>query len=159
VVQAHGGEVKRLPSGLCCGALHAHAGELEAARERARRVVGAFRNSGAALLLTNSAGCGAALKEYGEWLKDDPVFAEPAESLSARARELSEWLAVREGPAYLPLSLRVGYDAPCHLLHGQGVSDAPVEVLCRVPELEVVTLPRADRCCGAAGTYGLLQRD
>lgn len=159
VVRAHGGELKRLPPGLCCGALHAHAGELDAARERARRVIIAFRNSGADLLLTNSAGCGAALKAYGEWLKEDEVYAEPAESLSARSRDVSEWLVSREGPAYRSLSLRIGYDAPCHLVHAQGVKNAPVELLQRIPDLEVVTLPRADRCCGAAGTYGLLQRD
>lgn len=158
VVQAHGGEVKRLPAGLCCGALHAHAGEMAAARVRARRVVVAFRNSGSELLLTNSAGCGAALKEYGEWLKDDSVYAEPAAELAARARDVSEWLIQRQEPAYLPLNARVGYDAPCHLLHAQGIRDAPLEMLRRVPGLDVVVLPRSDRCCGAAGTYGLLQR-
>jgi glycolate oxidase iron-sulfur subunit len=158
VVQAHGGEVKRLSAGLCCGALHAHAGEMAAARERARRVIVAFRNSGAELLLTNSAGCGAALKEYGEWLKDDGVYAEPAAELAARAQDVSEWLIQRAEPAYLPLNARVGYDAPCHLLHAQGIRDAPLELLRRVPGLEVEMLPRSDRCCGAAGTYGLLQR-
>lgn len=158
VVQAHGGEVKRLPGGLCCGALHAHAGEMASARERARRVIVAFRNSGSELLLTNSAGCGAALKEYGEWLKDDSVYAEPATELAARARDVSEWLIQREETAYLPLNMRVGYDAPCHLLHAQGIRDEPLEMLRRVPGLEVVMLPRSDRCCGAAGTYGLLQR-
>jgi len=158
VVQAHGGEVKKLPAGLCCGALHAHAGELEAARRRAREMIDAFRETGGAVLLTNSAGCGAALKDYGEWLKDDAVYAEPARELSNRVRDLSEWLVEREGPVYSRLDAKVAYDAPCHLLHGQRLDDPPLEVLRRVPGLEVVPLARSDRCCGAAGTYGLLQR-
>ncbi|NIQ54801.1 MAG: 4Fe-4S ferredoxin, partial [Gammaproteobacteria bacterium] len=68
VVRAHGARTERTPPGICCGALHAHAGELDVARALARRVVDAFEATDADLLLTNSAGCGAALKDYGAWL-------------------------------------------------------------------------------------------
>jgi glycolate oxidase iron-sulfur subunit len=158
VVQAHGHPTGSLRAGLCCGALQAHAGELEKAREMARRVVDAFELSRADVLVTNSAGCGAALKEYGEWLRDDAAYSERAEKLAASVRDISEWLAERPGSGYRPLELRVGYDAPCHLLHAQRISDAPIEVLGRIPDLEVVPLPRSERCCGAAGIYGLEHR-
>jgi glycolate oxidase iron-sulfur subunit len=158
VVRAHGARTVRLPAGFCCGALYAHAGELDRARELARRIIALFEKSGAGVLLTNSAGCGAAIKDYAEWLRDDPAFRERAARLAGSVRAVSEWLAERPGPRYRPLQARVGYDAPCHLLHAQGIDGAPVELLARVPELEVVRLPRADRCCGGAGTYGLTRR-
>lgn len=159
VVRAHGAEPDPLPAGLCCGALHAHSGELETARRMARRLIDEFDWHAGDLLVTNSAGCGAAMKEYGEWLADDPDYARRATILSRSVRDVSEWLADR-GPAdYGPIEGRVAYDAPCHLLHAQGVSDAPLELLRRIPGLEVVALPRADRCCGAAGIYALSQRD
>ncbi len=158
LVAAAGARPLRLPAGLCCGALHAHAGELEAARLLAREVIQAFEGSGAATLLTNSAGCGAALKEYETWLRDDPEFAGRAQTFSGRVRMVSEWLAGRAGNSYRSLQARVGYDAPCHLLHAQPNVAGPLPLLSRIPGLEVVPLPRSDRCCGAAGVYGLIQR-
>lgn len=159
LVLAHGAWIDRIPAGFCCGALHAHSGELKKARDMARQVIAMFEKSPADLLLTNSAGCGAALKEYGDWLRDDPEFAERAEAFSGQVRMVSEWLAKRRGPSYQALQARVGYDAPCHLVHAQRIDDQPVELLERIPELDVVRLAHADRCCGAAGVYGLTRRD
>lgn len=158
VIHAHGHPTVSLERGLCCGALQAHAGELEAARKMARRVIDAFEAARAELLVTNSAGCGAALKEYGEWLREDPEYRERAERLAVSARDISEWLGERSSPPYRAIEMRIGYDAPCHLVHAQRIAEAPVEVLSRVPELEVVELPRSERCCGAAGIYGLSER-
>jgi glycolate oxidase iron-sulfur subunit len=158
LVQAHGARSIVLPPGYCCGALHAHSGELGQAREMARRMIALFEMSRADTLLTNSAGCGAALKDYPEWLRDDPAFAERARRLAASVKDVSEWLVERQGKDYQALSARIGYDAPCHLEHAQGIKQPPLEVLARVPGLAVVPLPRSDRCCGAAGIYGLLRR-
>ena len=158
VVHAHGSPTSKLRAGLCCGALQAHAGELEKARNMARRVIDAFDKGQPDALVTNSAGCGAALKEYGEWLRDDPNYREKAERLSGSVRDIGEWIVERTSPEYRPIEMKLGYDAPCHLLHAQRISDAPVEALSRVPGLDVVTLPRSERCCGAAGVYGLAQR-
>jgi glycolate oxidase iron-sulfur subunit len=155
LVRAHGAMTVNLPAGLCCGALHAHAGELEEARALARRVIRAFERSGAKLLLTNSAGCSAAIKDYGEWLRDDPVYRKRADRVSNLVRDVNEWLIERPVRRFAPLERRIGYDAPCHLLHAQRISEPPLALLARVPGLEVVELPRSDRCCGAAGIYGL----
>jgi glycolate oxidase iron-sulfur subunit len=122
------------------------------------RLIDAFERSQADLLITNSAGCGAALKEYGDWLRSDPQYSQRAERFAAAVRDVSEWLADRSGAEYGTLDMRVGYDAPCHLVHGQRIDAAPIQVLARVPGLEVTPLPRSERCCGAAGLYGLAHR-
>ena len=143
----------------CCGALHAHAGDLEAARTLARRNIAAFERSGAAVIAVNAAGCGAMMKEYGHLLHDDPAWAERAAALSARVRDISELLA-DAGPARGgALPLRVTYDAPCHLLHAQRVVSPPLAVLNAIPELTLVPLTDADQCCGSAGIYNLVEPD
>lgn len=143
----------------CCGALHAHAGDLVQAQELARRNIAAFESSGAALVAVNAAGCGAMMKEYGHLLHGDHAWRERAERFSRRVRDVSELLAAA-GPAPAGrLPLRVTYDAPCHLHHAQRVTDAPLAVLRAIPGLDLVPLPDADRCCGGAGIYNLTQPD
>ena len=156
VLAMNGVAVREVPLQVCCGALAAHAGDAAGAREAARRNVLAFDAAAPGLeIVTNSAGCGAALKAYGEWLADDPL-AERARAFAARVHDVSEVLAER-GPARAgALPLRVAYDAPCHLLHAQHVADAPLALLAAIPGLELVPLEGSDRCCGSAGIYSLL---
>lgn len=134
----------------CCGALQAHAGDLGFARGLARRNVDAFDAWEVDAVVVNSAGCGAALREAEAWLG-----AEGA-SLAGRIRDVSELL----GEAGLaaepgPLPLRVCYDDPCHLVHGQGVREAPRKLLGAIPELELVLHDDPTSCCGAAGIYNV----
>lgn len=143
----------------CCGALHAHAGDVVRARDLARRNVEAFERSGADWIAVNAAGCGAMMKEYGHLLRDDPAWAERAAQVAARVRDVSELLVVA-GPVpggHVPL--RVTYDAPCHLHHAQRITDAPLDVLRAIPGLDLVPLADAERCCGGAGIYNLVQPD
>jgi glycolate oxidase iron-sulfur subunit len=154
VLEANGCEVVDVPEQVCCGALHAHNGALDGARSLARRNVRAFRDAGGEYVVVNAAGCGAMMKDYGELLAGDPL-ADDARALADGVRDLFELLAelgpVRGGP----VPLRVTYDAPCHLHHGQGITQAPLDVLRTVPELELVPLHDADECCGGAGIYGM----
>ena len=139
---------------LCCGALHAHAGESETARQLARKNIEAFEASGCDRVIVNSAGCGAAMKEYDTLLSDDNAFAERARDFSARVSDISEVpleITVSGDPA---TTRRVGYDAPCHLIHGQRVADAPIDLLRRMG-LSVSRLPDYESCCGGAGIYNL----
>ena len=141
----------------CCGALHAHAGDLEAARKLARRNIAAFEKSRSEFIAVNAAGCGAMMKDYGHLLHDDPDWADRATALSARVRDVSELLAA-VGP--LPggrLPLRVTYDAPCHLIHAQRVVNQPFAVLGAIPGLELVPLRESENCCGSAGIYNLIE--
>jgi len=156
----NGVAVAEVPRQVCCGALAAHAGRADLARELARENVRAFDAAAPGqTIVTNSAGCGAMLKAYGTWLADDPL-AERARAFAARVRDVSEIL-VERGPvaAARPLSLRVAYDAPCHLHHAQQVTTEPLRVLAAIPGLDLVPLEGADRCCGSAGLYSLVEPD
>ncbi len=139
----------------CCGALHAHDGDPEFAARLAKQVIASFPDDGAPIVV-NSAGCGAALREYGEWLSDDPQWSERAARFAARVRDYSELLAGQ--PLAASLAARVTYQDPCHLAHVQRVREAPRAVLTAVRGLELVETANADMCCGAAGLYSLLQR-
>jgi glycolate oxidase iron-sulfur subunit len=103
-------------------------------------------------IAVNSAGCGAILKDYGHLLGTGE-----AERFAAKVRDVSELLAERGPRPGAPLDLSVAYDAPCHLQHAQRVHAAPLAVLGAVPGLRLRLLPGADRCCGSAGIFSLLQ--
>ena len=157
VLAANGVAVRAVPGQVCCGALAAHAGNETLARDLARINVRAFDAAAPGLpVVADSAGCGAALRSYGEWLADGPM-AEQARAFAARVRDVSEVLAERGPRPAGPLELRVAYDAPCHLHHAQKVTEAPLAVLRAIPGLELAPLEGSDRCCGSAGLYSLLQ--
>ncbi len=149
--------VRAVPGQVCCGALAAHAGRARLARQLARANVLAFDAAAPDLpVVVDSAGCGAAMRAYGEWLADDPL-AERAAALASRVRDVTEVLAARGPRRAGPLPIRVAYDAPCHLHHAQRVTTAPLTVLAAIPDLELVPLEGSDRCCGSAGLYALSQ--
>jgi glycolate oxidase iron-sulfur subunit len=143
-VLVHNGFEVWIPRGqACCGALHLHSGDPEAAARLRRRNRSAFQLEGIDAIVTNSAGCGAVLKDG-----QDP--------LARSVRDISEFLVERGLRAPRSrLELRVAYDDPCHLLHGQRIADAPRALLRSIPGLELIDLPGHRDCCGAAGIYSL----
>jgi len=144
----------------CCGALHAHAGDMETARTLARTNIAAFEATPDALIVVNSAGCGAMLKEYGHLLHDDPAWRERAAAIGARTRDASELLAAAgPRPASLAAPLRITYDAPCHLQHAQRITTPPLQVLAAIGNVTHVPLEDSDQCCGSAGIYNLIEPD
>ena len=156
VLARNGCELVEARGQACCGALHAHAGQLETARELARRNIEAFERIGADRIIVNAAGCGAAMKEYRELLADDPGFAERAIDFSARVRDVSEFLIEIGIRTPDGLSNRfVAYDAPCHLIHAQRIVNAPVDLLRAIPGILLVPLRGFESCCGGAGIYNL----
>lgn len=145
------------PGQRCCGALHAHAGDDDAARRLAKANIAAFEASGADFICTNAAGCGAMMKDYGHLLRHDPEWKDRAAAISAKTRDVSELLSAA-GPKHGgPVRMKVAYDAPCHLLHAQRVSNPPLDVLRAIPDLELVPLAESDVCCGSAGIYNLVE--
>jgi glycolate oxidase iron-sulfur subunit len=143
---------------VCCGALHAHAGDLEGARMLARRNVEAFEDARRAPVVTNAGGCGAMLASYAHLLSRDEAWAERARDFSSRVRDVSQQLAsagVREGASLDDRA--VTYDASCHLLHGQRAQVEPLRLLGSVRGLRLIPLEGADVCCGGAGVYNLLE--
>ena len=150
-LEVNGYRVVEVRDQVCCGALHEHAGDVNAARALAEQNVAALHEQ-ADLIVVNSAGCGALLKDYGHLLGS----AEAAR-IATKVRDVSELLAERGPRPGAPIALEVAYDAPCHLQHAQGVHTAPLAVLGAVPGIRLQVLPGSDRCCGSAGIYSILQ--
>jgi glycolate oxidase iron-sulfur subunit len=158
VLEVNGCTTSAPEAQVCCGALHAHAGELEGARSLARRNIEAFATESAALIITNAGGCGAMLSSYAKLLAGDADYAARAREFSGRVRDISQQLAatgIRRG-AKLDDSVTT-YDASCHLLYGQDAGDAPLGILEAIPDLNFVPLAESERCCGGAGVYNLLE--
>lgn len=140
----------------CCGALHAHRGELEEARALARGNIGAFERGEFDAVIVNAAGCGAFLKGYGQLLRDDISYAQRASLFSQKVKDVTEFLASREFyPPSGSLDAVVTYQDPCHLLHAQGIGQAPRRLLTAIPGLKLVEMAEPALCCGSAGIYNI----
>jgi glycolate oxidase iron-sulfur subunit len=141
----------------CCGALHLHGGLPEEAKTLARNNLDAFPDDVDAIIV-NAAGCGAALKGYGDLLAHDPRYAERAAAFSARVRDVTQFLGDLSSTAPMgSLAGRVTYHDACHLAHGQQIRAQPRALLRQIPGLELVELAEADVCCGSAGSYNLVE--
>lgn len=158
VLSRAGYEVLVPPRQGCCGALQAHGGDLEAARRLARHNVSTFvpvladETAGVDAILVTSAGCSAALRETESWI------GASGEALAGATRDVLDFLAeVGLGIPLAPMSGRVCYDDPCHLVHAQGVAAGPRTLLESIPGLELVAHRDPEACCGAAGIYNLTQ--
>jgi glycolate dehydrogenase iron-sulfur subunit len=157
VLSAEGCDVE-IPEQACCGALMLHAGRDEEAAEAARHLIDAFEKTGVDQIVINTAGCGSAMKSYGNLLADDPAYAERARTFAAKCIDVSELLAELEPRASRnPVPLRVAYHDACHLNHAQGVKRQPREVLRSIPGVEIRDVAEGDVCCGSAGVYNLLE--
>ncbi|MBI4234426.1 MAG: 4Fe-4S dicluster domain-containing protein [Chloroflexi bacterium] len=149
-----------VPAGqTCCGALNLHAGERRAARRMAIRNIQSFLAAEVDYVIVAAAGCGSSMKEYPELLRDSREMREQAERFSERVRDITEFLAALplEPPAG-KLPQRVTYQDSCHLAHAQRVTSAPRLLLKAILGLEMVEMQHPALCCGAAGSYQLLQR-
>jgi glycolate oxidase iron-sulfur subunit len=156
VLSTNGFDVEAPPEQVCCGALHAHAGDLEGARELARKNIAAFDSD--APIVTNAGGCGAMLTTYAHLFADDQELAQRARQFSERVRDVSQQLATTEmRTAPSPMGETVTYDTSCHLMYGQHSGEASERMLRAVSGKDFVALNGSERCCGAAGVYNLLQ--
>jgi glycolate oxidase iron-sulfur subunit len=139
----------------CCGALYAHSGNMERARQCARANIAAFEQLDCDAIIINAAGCGSSLKEYGNWLGDDP-----AKKFGAKVKDLTEWLVSSGFLSTARInqsSGRVTYHDACHLAHAQRITQQPRDLVKAVAGKTFVDLPEADVCCGSAGTYNLTE--
>ncbi|HEY1644254.1 MAG TPA: heterodisulfide reductase-related iron-sulfur binding cluster [Streptosporangiaceae bacterium] len=142
----------------CCGALSLHGGRRAEARAFARRTIETFERAGVDAIVVNAAGCGSAMKEYGQLLAGDPQWADRAAALSEQVRDVSEFLAGLGAAAQRhPLPLAVVYQDACHLGHAQRITRQPRELLTGIPELQLAEIGDGGTCCGSAGIYNLVQ--
>ncbi|MET0275304.1 MAG: (Fe-S)-binding protein [Acidimicrobiia bacterium] len=136
------------PGGACCGALHVHAGRVKQARRLARRVIRSLPAAGA--VVVGSAGCGAAMKHYGELLDTDD-----ARAFSARVFDFSEWVAAQPSLPLHHSDQPVVIQDPCHLRHVQHAENAVHTLLSRGYPCRPVD--DEGLCCGAGGAYAVWQ--
>ena len=160
VLQKNGCEVV-VPEGQgCCGALHVHSGERAEAQRLARRNIDAIPAGEFDAIITNAAGCGSTLKEYGELLEEDSVYAERACAFAGKLRDITEFLAgIELNPRMGTMDIAVTYQDACHLAHGQRIRGAPRKLLSAIPGLKLKEMPGSDLCCGSAGIYNVVQNE
>src|SRR5258707_1357406 len=160
VLAAEGCEVVAPVAQPCCGALLVHAGEEAAAVELAKRTIDAFERANVETVVTNAAGCGSNVKEYGHLLRDDPDYTKRAKAFAAKCKDISEVLSeLKPRVTRQQLKLRVAFHDSCHLQHAQGVRLQPRALLSGIPGLELAEIPEAAICCGSAGIFNLVQPD
>jgi glycolate oxidase iron-sulfur subunit len=169
VLLANGCEVVTPRSQHCCGSLHGHNGEVEVAREMARRNIEAMeRSAGGSLaeldaIITNAGGCGSHLKHYDHLLHHDPTYAARARVWSAKIKDVHEFLFTLgvvqpiHSLAKNGQPLEVTYHESCHLCHGQKITKQPRELLRMIPGVKLIELPESSWCCGSAGVYNITQ--
>jgi glycolate oxidase iron-sulfur subunit len=158
VLAAEGCEIVVPRDQGCCGALMVHAGEEARALDHARETIDVFERERVEVVVSNAAGCGSNLKDFGYLLRDDPQYADRARTFSAKCRDISEVLASLTPRApRQALPLRVCYHDACHLQHAQSVRLQPRAVLATIPGLELLEVAEPALCCGSAGIYNLVR--
>lgn len=159
VLAANGCEVVTPRGQGCCGSLHAHNGDLDSARELARRLINQIPPGQFDAIITNAAGCGSHLKHYGSLLKDDSKYLAAANDWDRKLKDIHEWLietGIRPPGGKHP-SQTITYHEACHLCHGQKITAQPRALLKSIPNIELRELPESTWCCGSAGIYNIVQ--
>ena len=158
VLEHLGCEVVAPATQVCCGALHTHAGDAEAARALARTNIDVFAEQSVDVILVNAAGCGSAMKEYGRLLRHDPEWAEKAGQFSEKVQDILEFVAGENFSKNLGrVEEVVTLQDACHLAHAQKEKAAPRAILSAIPGVRFVEMKTPDRCCGSAGIYSIVQ--
>ncbi len=157
LMNRNGIEVVVTAGEACCGSLTHHMGKERDALARARRMVDAWTEAKVERIIITASGCGTTVKDYGHVLRLDPAYAEKAQAISAKARDITEFLGEIGLPKVSPpRPMRVAYHSACSMQHGQKISREPRRLL-ENAGFEVVDIPEGHLCCGSAGTYNILQ--
>ncbi|NIA30507.1 MAG: 4Fe-4S dicluster domain-containing protein [Actinobacteria bacterium] len=145
---------------VCCGSLAAHNGDFKSAKSLAKKNIIAFLAHDLDAIVINSAGCSAFMKEYGELLQDDPEYSDKAKELSAKVKDVHEFLVeIDFKQPKFPVQKKITYHDACHLAHSQQITDEPRRILQAIPGLEIVELNESTMCCGSAGIYNMVRYD
>ncbi len=139
----------------CCGGVTQHMGMEADALSRARRSIDQWTNANVDAVVITTSGCGTTVKDYGHMLRLDPAYAEKAKAISAKARDVTEFLAALDLPES-DKRLRLAYHSACSMQHGQKIKAEPLKLLRRAG-FTVAEVAEGHLCCGSAGTYNILQ--
>lgn len=145
---------------ICCGSLHAHYGEMDKAIELAKRNIDLYSKYEYDYLVSNSAGCGAFMKEYEHILSEDEKYKEKAKIFSSKVKDISEFLSIINLKFNSKeINKTITYDDACHLCHTQKITKEPRDVIKSIPGIKYVELKEASWCCGSAGIYNVVKYD
>ena len=147
---------------VCCGSLMGHNGDMEFALDLARKNIDAFEKHDYDFLISNSAGCGAFMKDYVHLLNDDPDYAEKAKIFSSKVKDVMEFIAEQKPEINYnmqSISENITYHDACHLAHAQKIASQPREVIQALPGVKYTELEEANWCCGSAGIYNVVRYD
>ncbi len=149
---------------VCCGSLMGHNGDMDFALNLARKNIDAFEKHEYDFLISNSAGCGAFMKDYAHLLENDPVYSGKAKKFSAKVKDIMEFLAEQKPLPEFADKLaaqhnKITYHDACHLAHAQKVVSQPREVIKSMPGVDYTELEEANWCCGSAGIYNVVRYD
>ena len=162
LLQLAGCEIVTPESQACCGALHGHSGEKASAKELAKRNITAFEAEEADYIITNAGGCGAFLVDYGHLLRDDPEWSARATAFTAKIKDISEILYELNFHVKARMKLpaqAVTYQDSCHLRNVMKTAAAPRALLQSIEGAEYREMKDADRCCGSAGIYNIVESE
>lgn len=162
LLQLAGCEIVIPPNQACCGALHGHSGEKAAAKELAKRNIEAFEGVQADFIVTNAGGCGAFLIDYDHLLKDDPDWSNRAIAFAAKIKDISEILVAVGFHKKVNLELQpqiLTFQDSCHLRNVMKTASAPRTLLKAIKGAEYREMKDADRCCGSAGIYNIVESE
>jgi glycolate oxidase iron-sulfur subunit len=162
LLQLAGCEIVISQNQTCCGALHGHSGEKEGSKDLARRNIKAFEELNVDFIITNAGGCGAFLIDYNHLLKDDPEWKDRAKKFAEKIMDVSEILVSvgfhKKVKLELPNQI-VTYQDSCHLRNVMRTASAPRLLLQSIKGAEYVEMKDADRCCGSAGIYNIIESE
>lgn len=162
LLQLAGCEIVIPKDQACCGALHGHSGEKEDAKALARRNIKAFEDTGVDFIITNAGGCGAFLIDYDHLLKDDPEWKERAQAFTDKIKDISQILMEVGFHEKVKLELSpqtITYQDSCHLRNVMKTASAPRTLLQSIKGAEFSEMQNADRCCGSAGIYNIVESE
>ncbi|MGG5253175.1 (Fe-S)-binding protein [Neobacillus sp. SM06] len=162
LLQLAGCEIVIPKDQACCGALHGHSGEKASAKDLAKRNIQAFEDLGADFIITNAGGCGAFLLDYDHLLKDDPIWRERAKAFTEKIKDISEILVAVRFHEKVELEVPeqvVTYQDSCHLRNVMKTAAAPRTLLKAIKGVEYREMKDADRCCGSAGIYNIVETE
>lgn len=141
----------------CCGALHAHSGKLNSAKELAKKNIEAFEKENVTYIVNNAGGCGATLVEYKHLFIGDIEWEERANNFASKIRDISQVLIELDGLRFTNnINETITYQSSCHMKNVQKVTEEPLALLKQVPSNGFKEMRNFDRCCGSAGIYNLV---
>ncbi|MGG1678952.1 (Fe-S)-binding protein [Neobacillus sp. NRS-1170] len=162
LLQIAGCEIVIPPNQTCCGALHGHSGEKQSAKDLAKRNIQAFEELNVDFIITNAGGCGAFLIDYDHLLKDDPEWSARAKIFVEKIQDISEILVSigfhQKVKLELPKQI-ITFQDSCHLRNVMKTASAPRTLLKSIKGVEYVEMKDADRCCGSAGIYNIIESE